>query len=112
MAEIRILGYRVGESDVIQPGEIATLVWDFSDILDTGEELASVSATATNRAGEDAANQIIDASVVDGVGTNTAAAIRIHNLEDGERYKVTITAIVTANEKVAVAVVFVPVVAP
>ena len=112
MAEIRVLSYRVGESDVIQPGEITNLVWDFSDILVDAEEIQSVSATAANSAGEVVANVIADASVIGGVKTNSAASIRIHNLVDGERYKIKITATVVVGEKVATAVVFVPVVAP
>ena len=109
---INILSYSVGESDVAQPGDITTLLWDFAAVLGDNEAIASVAATATNRAGALVGDVIDDMSVADGARVGSVAAVRIHNLIDGERYKIQIVATVTVNEKVMTATVFVPVVAP
>ena len=109
---IRILGHNVGEEDVAQPGDVTTLRWELSEISLIGdEEVTAAVATAVNRAGVKA--DIIDAEgVEDGLGTNSVAFVRIHNLVDGERYKVKLVATITENVKVVTVIIFVPVVAP
>ena len=129
---IRILGFNVGESDVTQPGDITTLRWDFGlDLVVAaeavedadgveitpavvGEEITSVAVIATNRAGEDVTTDIVAAKGFENGATqpNSVATIRIHNLVDGERYKLQLVATITESEKVATVTIFVPVVAP
>ena len=121
---IRILGHNVGEADVAQPGDVTTLRWDVNQILlQTGEtadvppepifeKIVLVQVTATNRAGE-VANGIIDeAGFESGERVDSVAFVRIHNLVDGERYKLKVVATIEANKKVATITIFVPVVAP
>ena len=109
---IRILGHNVGEAPVAQPGDITTLRWDVNQILLDTEELVSVTATATNRAGEVVNNIIDESGLEDGVKTNSAAFVRIKDLVDGERYKLQIVATIEADVKVTIITIFVPVVAP
>ena len=116
---IRFLGFNVGESDVVQPGDITTLRWDFGLILLDGvnggeaEVLVAVATTATNRVGEAAADIVAATDIEDGLEKpKSVAAIRIHKLEDGERYKLQLVATIKADEKVATVTIFVPVVAP
>ena len=126
---IRILGHNVGEADVAQPGDVTTLRWEFNQILlvleeakaateDTEatdaviEEITNVEATVTNRAGDSVGNISDATGIEDGLGTNSVAFVRIHNLVDGERYKVKLVATITEDVKVATVIIFVPVVAP
>ena len=126
---IRILGDNVGEASVAQPGDVTTLRWDVNEILlPTGafeadaqgeltdvpiiEGLVSVTAIATNRAGEVVNDIVDDVGLENGIKTNSVAFVRIKNLVDGERYKLQIVAIVEADVKVTTITIFVPVVAP
>ena len=109
---IRILGHNVGEADVAQPGDVTTLRWELSEILLENEEVVVVEATVTNRAGDSVGNISAATGSEDGLGTNSVAFVRIHNLVDGERYKVKLVATITKGVKVATVIIFVPVVAP
>ena len=110
---IRLLGHNVGEEDVAQPGDVTTLRWELGEISLIGdEEVTAVAATVTNRAGDAADDVIDDTGFEDGLSTNSVAFVRIHNLVDGERYKVKLVATITADVKVITVIIFVPVVAP
>ena len=108
---IRVLYPNVGESDVIQPGSITQIIWDFSDVLVDDEVVATVSATVTDNAGADASSVAGDAVIIAGARDDAAVCVPLTGHIDGERYKIKITATIS-TKKVEVVTVFVPVVAP
>ena len=109
---IQLLYPGVGEADIIQPGTKTSLTWDFADLLIGDEVVASATVSVVDRAGTVVDDVIGDPEVVDGARAGSAVRVPLTNLiVNNERYKITISATVSAD-KVLVITIFVPIVEP
>lgn len=88
-----------GQTDIIQPGEIIPISWDFANELSAGEEVIGRTVTAVNEAGTDVTSTIIQSSgIIDGTSTNSKVYFIVQDLTGDQTYKVTIMASVNATK--------------
>ena len=88
-----------GQTDIVQPGEIIPISWDFANELSSGEAVVSRVVTAVNEAGTDVTATIIQSSgIMDGAATNSMVYFIVQSLTGDQTYKVTIMATVNATK--------------